>query len=131
MNKRYLVFGTLLILVGVILGAFGAHGLKPQLSADQLESYKTGVFYQLFHGLSLIVLVLLAKSFKVNLSASLLLMTVGVCLFSFSIYLLACQDMLGLSSISSMLGPITPIGGLLMIISWVIVTIKAARLKIN
>ena len=102
----------------VALGAIGAHALKDTLSENQLHSFETGVRYQLFHAITLLVLTLNAEKFNYHLKKSLTLMSIGVCLFSFSIYLLSIQDAIGISL--SFLGPITPIGGLLLICAWLI-----------
>mgnify|MGYP001238106687 FL=1 len=102
----------------VTLGALGAHALKDILSDSQLHSFETGVRYQLFHAITLLILVLNTEKFNHHLKKSLKLMTAGICFFSFSIYLLSIQDAIGISL--SFLGPITPIGGLLLICAWLI-----------
>ena len=102
----------------VALGALGAHALKDILSDSQLHSFETGVRYQLFHAITLLILALNPEKFNHYLNKSLKLMTAGICLFSFSIYLLSIQDAIGISL--SFLGPITPIGGLLLICAWLI-----------
>ena len=102
----------------VALGALGAHALKGILSDSQLHSFETGVRYQLFHSIALLMLAFNTEKFNHHLKKSLNLMTAGICLFSFSIYLLSIQDAIGISL--SFLGPITPIGGLLLITSWIL-----------
>ena len=102
----------------VSLGALGAHALKDILSDSQLHSFETGVRYQLFHAITLLILALNTEKFNHHLNKSLKLMTAGICFFSFSIYLLSIQDAMGISL--SFLGPITPIGGLLLICAWLI-----------
>jgi uncharacterized membrane protein YgdD (TMEM256/DUF423 family) len=88
------------------------------LTESQLYSFETGVRYQLFHALALLVLALNAKKFNHHLKKSLAFMTAGICLFSFSIYLLSIQEAVAISL--SFLGPITPIGGLLLISAWLV-----------
>lgn len=110
---------------GIALGAFGAHGLKALLEADALAAYKTGVLYQLLHGVAFIALAGVAgKASLWNLR----FMGVGVLLFSGSIYLLTAGAALLPFSIS-FAGPLTPIGGVLMILGWGGVLINTWRLK--
>jgi len=103
----------------VILGAFGAHVLKEVLSENQLSSFQTGIRYQFFHGLAILILSLNKVHFTNRLSNIIKIMSAGIILFSFSIYLLSIQDLIGFSM--SFLGPITPIGGLLLITSWILI----------
>ena len=105
-------------LSAVILGAFGAHALKEVLSESQLNSFQTGIRYQFFHGLAILILSLNMNYFNDRLSSIIKIMSAGIILFSFSIYLLNIQDLIGFSM--SFLGPITPIGGLLLITSWIL-----------
>ena len=107
----------ILIVSAIGLGAIGTHFLRNILSNSELNTLNIGVRYQLFHGLSLLVLALNAKKFNSNINKSLNLMTTGICLFSFSIYLLSFQKSVNLSI--NFLGPITPIGGVLLITSWI------------
>ncbi len=100
-----------------MLGALGAHKLKETLTMEKLESFKTGVDYQLFNALGLLLIALLAQQFKNILRWSMGLIAAGTLLFSGSIYLLATGD----GSMNQILGPITPIGGSLMIIGWAMV----------
>ncbi len=107
--------------IAISLGALGAHALKEELNPEQLESFKTGVFYQIVHALALIGLVGLQKMVdSKRVKWGLNCLKIGPLLFSGSIYLLACKDLIGLGSASKVLGPITPIGGLIMIAGWVI-----------
>ena len=118
MHKRILLVGSALIFLGITLGAFGAHFLKVVLSSDQLASFETGVRYQMYHGLALLFLGTYFKNkTKENLKWVVRLMVYGVILFSGSIYLLATKDFFGLDGLS-VLGPVTPIGGVLLIMSW-------------
>ena len=117
-TDKFIKFAIFLAVTAVVLGALGAHALKEVLTKSQLDSFETGVRYQLFHALALLVLALNAEKFNQHLKKSLTLMTAGICLFSFSIYLLSIQEAAGISL--SFLGPITPIGGLLLISSWLV-----------
>lgn len=110
-----------------MLGAFGTHGLSTVLSAEQLESFKTGVDYQLYTGLALMVLVLLGDRFELNFKTPMALIFVGLLLFCVSIYLLACQDAIGTNL--NFLWPVTPIGGGLQITGWILVFIILFKWK--
>ena len=115
---KFIKIAIFFAVTAVALGALGAHALKDILSESQLHSFETGVRYQLFHAITLLILALNTEKFNHHLNKSLKLMTTGICFFSFSIYLLSIQDAIGISL--SFLGPITPIGGLLLICAWLI-----------
>ena len=117
-TDKFIKFAIFFAVTSVALGALGAHALKEVLTESQIHSFETGVRYQLFHALALLVLALNAEKFNQHLKKSLTLMTAGICLFSFSIYLLSIQEAAGISL--SFLGPITPIGGLLLISAWLV-----------
>lgn len=115
MNRSIVVTGTVIITLGIILGAFGAHALKERLDAEQLASFETGVRYAMYHGLAFLILGLAADKLP-NLTWVFRLQLIGILFFSGSIFLLALQSILGLSL--KFLGPITPIGGSLLIVGW-------------
>ena len=117
-TDKFIKIAIYFAVTAVTLGALGAHALKDILSDSQLHSFETGVRYQLFHALALLVLALNAEKFNQHLKKSLTLMTAGICLFSFSIYLLSIPEAVAISL--SFLGPITPIGGLLLISAWLV-----------
>ena len=116
-TENSIKIAILFCLSAVILGAFGAHALKEVLSESQFSSFQTGVRYQFFHGLAILILSFNMNYFTKRLSSIIKIMSAGIILFSFSIYLLNIQDLVGFSM--SYLGPITPIGGLLLITSWI------------
>lgn len=127
--KTLLVIASIYGFSGVILGAFGAHALKEKLDAAHLQTFETGVRYQLIHAAVLLVLALLAGRPDSGLIKwSGFVMAVGVLLFSGSIYLLATRDVTGLSH-ARWLGPITPLGGLCLISGWLLLLIWALRLR--
>lgn len=117
MNKNLGIWGSIFLGTAVAFGAFGAHYLKGLLAADQLEIFQTGVDYQFIHGLGLLLLGNMdgPHSHKYFKWAG-KLMIIGIVLFSGSLYLLSMQNWMGLSL--RFLGPITPLGGLSMIIGW-------------
>lgn len=116
MNKKIVVTGAVLILIGIILGAFGAHSLKKVVDSSQVLSFETGVRYQIYHGFALIILGVNADRLLINSKWVIRFILLGVAVFSLSIYLMVMQGPMGLSL--KFLGPITPIGGLLMVLGW-------------
>ena len=102
-------WGAAFSLFSVILGAFGTHDLKEVLTDSKFNSFETGIRYQMYHGLALLILVFHAKKLPKSKLLSTMLIT-GTLLFSGSIYLLNIQELIGVSL--SFLGPITPVGGL-------------------
>ena len=110
------VMGSLYGLLAVVFGAFGAHALKKTLNEQQLKSFETGVKYQMYHAILLLVL-----GFNLNLETALerymiYCLIIGVFLFSFSIYGLSISAAKGKKL--RFLAPITPLGGLLLAIGW-------------
>ena len=111
--------GALFGMLAVIFGAFGAHALKKVLSKDQLHSFEVGVKYQMYHAIVLLILGFNSNSIT---SATYWCFTIGSILFSFSIYGLVLSDAKGKKL--RFLGPITPIGGLLLVIGWLLLLIN-------
>lgn len=110
------VMGALLGFLGVLFGAFGAHYLKGKLSESQLQAFETGVRYQLLHAVLLLVL-----SFNLSFTSDVenyivKAILIGTLLFSFSIYGLVLSD--GFGKKWRFLGPITPLGGVLLLAGW-------------
>lgn len=116
MKTITLVFGAVYGMLSVILGAYGAHALKKILSVERLESFETGVRYQMYAAFFLLIVGYILKFETTSQKWISILMIVGTMLFSFSIYFLSLQDYLGANL--KFLGPITPLGGLFMILSW-------------
>jgi len=116
MKTITLVFGAVYGMLSVILGAFGAHALKKILSVERLESFETGVRYQMYAAFFLLIAGYILKFDTSSQKWISILMIAGTMLFSFSIYFLSLQDYLGVNL--KFLGPITPLGGLFMILSW-------------
>jgi uncharacterized membrane protein YgdD (TMEM256/DUF423 family) len=115
MAKTILMTASILLALAVALGAFGAHGLKSQLSSEMMQTYKTGVEYHFYHALGLLLIGILAVSFPSELLKwSAILITAGIILFSGSLYALNISGI-------KWLGAITPIGGLSFIAGWILV----------
>jgi len=112
---------SVLLALAVALGAFGAHGLKSQLSTDMMQTYKTGVEYHFYHALGLLLIGILAISFPSELIKwSAICLVAGIILFSGSLYVLAVSGI-------KWLGAITPIGGLSFIAGWVLLFLAVWR----
>ena len=103
-------------MTGIIFGALAAHTLSNFLSPEKITSFQTGVKYQIFNSLFLLIISLNINKFNKRISYSFKLITIGILFFSFSIYALSLQEIINKDL--SFLGPITPIGGLLIIIGW-------------
>jgi uncharacterized membrane protein YgdD (TMEM256/DUF423 family) len=123
-NYKLAAFGMLLLAAGIALGAFGAHGLKNIATEKYVDVFETGVRYQVYTALGLIVLSLFGeKLFRPSL-----LIIAGMWIFSVSLYFLSLNETWG--SFLKKLGAITPIGGLLMIAGWcwaAVLTVRMAR----
>ncbi|MDR6921855.1 MULTISPECIES: DUF423 domain-containing protein [Chryseobacterium] len=128
MKTVTLVFGAVYGMLSVILGAFGAHALKKILSVERLESFETGVRYQMYAAFFLLIIGYILKFETSSEKWTSILMIAGTFLFSVSIYFLSLQDYLGANL--KFLGPITPLGGLLMILSWGMLIFYFAKNKI-
>ena len=122
--RFFIAVAAVLGALAVILGAFGAHALKPKLTADQLNTFETGIRYHFYHALALLVLAFISMKLQSTLLPYVgYLWITGVVLFSGSIYLLATKAILGISH-WNWLGPVTPIGGTLLIIGWILLLIS-------
>lgn len=118
MNKKLIMIGAFTALLAVVIGAFGAHGLKALLDPVQLNTFEIGVRYQFYHSFAILLAGLLYFHFpnKKLMTAGWFFLA-GILLFSGSLYLLSCREILGIAN-WSFLGPLTPIGGLFFIIGW-------------
>lgn len=116
MDKKILLTAAFIGLLAIILGAFGAHALKKTLSVEQLQSFEVGVRYQMYHALFLLFIGTFAFLDEKERMIIFWLTISGVLLFSGSIYLLATNGITNMKT--KFLGPITPIGGFLLISAW-------------
>ena len=112
----FIKLGIFFCMLSVIIGAFGAHSLENAIG-DKMETFKTGVQYQIFHGLALIVTGLLSIVLKIDLSIAGYLFIVGIFLFSGILYMIAIYKY-------SFLGMVAPIGGLSFIAAWSVLLYK-------
>jgi uncharacterized membrane protein YgdD (TMEM256/DUF423 family) len=114
-----LMLAALSGMFAVILGAFGAHIMKRILAENELQIFQTGVHYQFYHTLALAITALFSRYVGHRWTGIAgWLFVIGMAMFSGSLYLLAVVEHVGLSASKSVLGPITPLGGVLMIGGW-------------
>jgi uncharacterized membrane protein YgdD (TMEM256/DUF423 family) len=118
--KMFLILGTLLAGLAVALGAFGAHGLKKLVDADTVSIYQTGVQYQMYHALALLAVGILAQRMESSLlNYAGFFFVGGIVCFSGSLYLLSSFRAMN-KAVPAFVYPITPLGGLLFIVGWVL-----------
>lgn len=115
--RKSLLAGGILMLTGVAFGAFGAHALKPKLDSYSLDIFEKGVFYQFIHALGLILVAVAVKG--TGLKWVFRCFVWGVFFFSFSLYLLSVREYLP-ENLVRIIGPITPVGGVLFILGWIV-----------
>jgi len=127
MNKKLLITGAILGVLGIVLGAFAAHGLRELVSETAIQSFETGVRYQIYHAFLLLILgstnILKESSKKVVY----LLVLVGVLFFSGSIYGLATDDLTAFNF--KQIALVTPLGGLLLIGAWTCLLINFLKVQ--
>lgn len=116
MDKKILLTAAILGITAIILGAFGAHALKKVLTETQLQSFEIGVRYQMYHAFFLLFLGIFTFLTEKERLVIFWLTLTGILFFSGSIYLLATNGITNLKT--KWLGPITPIGGVLLISAW-------------
>jgi uncharacterized membrane protein YgdD (TMEM256/DUF423 family) len=124
MSRNILLWGLILALLSVALGAFGAHGLKAIVSPEKVTLFETGVRYQFMHALALILLALYVKLYFPTLDPlpvlkwTARLFLLGILFFSGSLYLLSLQALCSYNY-TYIIGPITPLGGLCFMLGWI------------
>lgn len=120
--KVFIILGAINAFLAVALGAFGAHGLEGKVSDHYLDVWETAVQYQMFHAIGLFAIGILMQLTNASLlNTAGWLMLAGIIFFSGSLYVLAVSGV-------SVLGAITPIGGVLFLAAWVLVTIGFIKL---
>ena len=122
MNQIALISGSILGILSIVFGAFGAHALKKVLTEERLNSFEVGVRYQMYAAITLLII-----GFHLDFATTIEKWAYygifwGCILFSGSIYFLSLKDVLKANL--RFLGPITPLGGLLMIVGWVMLLIS-------
>ncbi len=127
MNKYLLIAGTLFGGLAVVLGAFAAHGLEKLITPDQIETFETGVRYQMYHAFLLLIVGCINMIDEKTKKTILWITVFGIILFSGSIYVLATNDLTSFDF--KTIGFVTPLGGLLFIITWGILLFKFLKIK--
>ena len=118
-NNTWVITGGIFGFLGVAIGAFGAHGLKNYLTPDMLETYHTGVLYQLIHS---VVILAIGFSGDEKYKIPAILFTIGIILFSFSLYLYSITYTLAFAIV-------TPFGGVSFLAGWLVIVVKAVMSK--
>ncbi len=127
MNKKLLITGAVFGVLGIILGAFASHGLKALISAEALKSFETGVRYQMYHAFLLLLLGSITSIKEKSKKTVYFLVVIGVFFFSGSIYGLSTNELTAFNFKSIAL--ITPLGGFLLIIAWILLLINFLKIK--
>jgi uncharacterized membrane protein YgdD (TMEM256/DUF423 family) len=122
--RIFIVIAAVSGFLSVLVGAFAAHGLKKFLTPEMIEVVKTGVQYQMYHALALLIIamILIHKPATTGLKASGWAFILGSLMFSGSLYALALGA-------PHWLGPITPLGGLCFLVGWILLAIAGVRMK--
>ena len=121
--KKSILVGALLLTLGVLIGAFGAHGLKNLVTPEKLVTFETGVRYHFYHGIGLVLLGLIQQQFQtMKLNVSFYAFIVGTLLFSFNCYFYVLTDI-------KTFAMIVPLGGLLFVLGWVYLAFQSLKIK--
>jgi uncharacterized membrane protein YgdD (TMEM256/DUF423 family) len=120
--KIFIIIGAISAFLSVGFGAFGAHALEGKISQKYIEIWNTGVLYQMFHSIGIIIVGILLGNVSASsiLSWSGWLMLIGIILFSGSLYVLSLSGI-------KVLGAITPLGGVSFLIAWVLIVVFAVK----
>tara|TARA_R110000868_G_scaffold159432_1_gene388238 strand:- start:3399 stop:3854 length:456 start_codon:yes stop_codon:yes gene_type:complete len=118
MNKTIFCTGILFGALSIVFGAFGAHGLKNLLDSTEIATFNTGVTYQMYHALVLLILGGVSKIPEKEKKVVYWIFTLGIVLFSFSIYLLATNSLTSINF--KIIAFSTPVGGLLLVCGWIL-----------
>ena len=119
MHKNLIRLASVLMIIGIILGAFGAHFLKAKISERLIEAYKTGVLYHLLHAIAILAIGLSNLPNSKNLIRAKNLLLIGITLFSGSLYLLSLKEIVQFPEFLNFIGILTPIGGISFISGWI------------
>ena len=128
MNERTLAWASGILFLAVALGAFGAHGIRGRVDAEAYHDWTTAAQYQFYHGLALLALANMGgKLSERAVSFVRILFLLGILCFCGSLYLLAAREPLGIEAWTRVIGPITPLGGLLFLAGWAVIFVNALR----
>ena len=126
-HKNILIIACVLAMLAIVMGAFGAHGLKPLISPDSLAVFQTGVTYQMYHALALLAVALIPGLETKKAQGVSRFFLFGTFFFSGSLYFLALKSVLPFSV--SFLSPATPVGGLLLIAGWALLAYRIIKME--
>jgi len=129
MNRTILITAGILGIIAIVLGAFGAHGLKELISVEAQQTFETGVRYQMYHALMLLFVGSTTVLQNKSKTSIFYLVVIGIVFFSGSIYGLATMTVTNINF--KTIGFITPIGGLLLIMAWVLMLINFLKMKLS
>jgi|TARA_B100001105_G_scaffold173862_1_gene140137 uncharacterized membrane protein YgdD (TMEM256/DUF423 family) len=119
--KNWIILGASLAALAVVLGAFGAHGLKNKVSPENMLIFETGIRYHMYHALGLICLGILGFHYSANvIQLPAVLLSIGILIFSGSLYILVLTGL-------RWMGAITPIGGAALITGWVLLAYRLIK----
>lgn len=121
--KQQVVIATSILALAVLIGAFGAHGMKNLVTPEKLVTFGTGVRYHFYHGFGLLLVALAQQLFSgLNLRVSFYSFLIGILLFSFNCYFYVLSDM-------KMFAMIVPVGGVLFVVGWASFAWKTLKLR--
>jgi uncharacterized membrane protein YgdD (TMEM256/DUF423 family) len=127
MERTLILYGILFVFLGIALGAFAAHGLESmKVDAERIESFKVGVNYLLYSGFGLMILAGIRERFDFEMKLHFRSIFFGTILFSGSIFLLVLLPVMGFAP-PKFIGPITPVGGFMMLVGWFTLFVKYLR----
>lgn len=127
MYKNMIIWAAIFAALSVIFGAFGAHGLKEMISVDALATFEVGVRYQMYHALAMLFIGLSPLLIRKIQKTVFIFFTIGIFLFSGSIYLLSLNAILPFDA--TVIGFVTPLGGTCFIIGWIYLIVGIIKLK--
>ncbi|RRO25304.1 DUF423 domain-containing protein [Flavobacteriaceae bacterium 14752] len=127
MTRKLKIFGAFFGMTAVIMGALGTHSLAEQIDAESLRSFETGVKYQMYHALLMIILGFNLKKISKLHNLIFYMLVIGIIMFSGSIYGLATNSLTSVDFTTIAL--ITPLGGSLLILSWLLILVSFFRKK--
>lgn|SRR5690606_6868773 len=128
MNKKIVLTASFLGMIAVILGAFGAHGLEDKISLKHQETWETAVQYQFYHTFAILFLSTFSRANNSYINFSFFSFLLGIVFFCGSLYLLSTNSITGLVN-PSIVGPITPLGGLFFISGWISFFVATLKFK--
>lgn len=121
--KKSLILGSALLALAVLIGAFGAHGLKNMVTPEKLVTFETGVRYHFYHAFGLLILGILQQQFQnMRSTVSHWALFIGVLLFSFDCYFYVLTDM-------KVFAMVVPLGGVLFVVGWIALMVQLLKLR--